>query len=115
MSSSGAHDRPAQARALPLNTAFGVFWGVPGQNYTGAAVLLTLTNITAAAPATTRKEITTYTLSESNSRINIAKDAAWVAANLTAGTYEGILTVNGTHALTFRFPVLTPTGGAVAP
>ena len=115
MSLSGAHDRPTLLRALPLNTAFGVYWQRAGDDFTGADVLLTLTNIDAGTPSSTRKLITTYTLSVSNSRITVAKDETWVAANLTAGTYEGVLVVNGTHVWTFRFPALTPTGGAVSP
>lgn len=115
MSLSGAHDRPTLLRALPLNTAFGVSWQRPGDDFTGAAVKLVLTNLSATPPADSRKVITDYTLSEADSKISIDKDPTWVGANLTAGTYEGILTVNGTHVWTFRFDALTPTGGAVTP
>lgn len=117
--SRGAHDRPIQCRALPLDTAFGVAFHLAGADYTGSDVLLVLTNTTAADPAASRKTLTEassgYTVDTGGERMVFAPGAAWTAANLSAGLWEGVWAVNGVHLRTFRFAAVSPSGGDITP
>lgn len=103
------------APPLWLNHAWGFEYYDPDGSFASAEIDLYLDKVDAATPTRVILTDASAGVTRTATAVTVGQTPAWVAANLSAGTWEVRLLVDKYQVAWWRFEVLTPEAGAYTP